>query len=846
MAKLVYINTTFVGMADIPLSPGQILYCADVPMTYYDTTGGRRVVFDKIKYCFSEVDRANLSVSGLSNDYLYCVTATGKFYRWSLATDWTPIVYTADIYDLLDLTETLVPTTITQNNTAVAPKTLAIQVFTKDGEKVEDVLNDITRVGKTYRYLDIETDGQTEYELPLPFANYFGLGNYIEVYIGSVWVAPTRYSIEIEDDQPSPTTAKLIFNETEDVLISGRQIAVIYTYNTTRVKSTVYGGVDGHYIIDGTIPITKLAKYSNDYTLNDSTSVATNAAVFNSYEVLNSKLNIVAGNLIAHAISYNTGSELKTDIDNFTLVDNSTIYLKLHTEVMAGATLSVNGGAQIPIYLTYKKPIKAGLKEGDVLSLTYSKMHNKFFVNASVAYRLTHYRYVYDCQGGESTIAIGIEDFEPGYDNLHVAHNNLKLIEGVNYRIDGHNLVLTYSAVKGDVIEMEMDKVTGNGLPVNGNTVMEPITFVEDVIIKGDLTLEGYVDLPNGGYIDTDGNMYVNGDITAEENVTAKQFISTIEDEEPPLIVNSKTLVPNLNADMVDSYHALDLTIPDTSLEFIIDGESDIMDPSIQIMLHSFLGRINTISERMITTDADDTIQPVKKSYAEEYGVDYEWPETEPLSNENIRDTIEEIVYQLDILNFRVLSTQTLEELNIDLDDINNMLGNELPQDAYTAPEQTELLDTWLGMANYIDMALLNIEAYCLKTASLYSDDEDVKNEYDEIIHAIETWEPYTGNTEIEDPENSETQVTAMRALYLKTNNKRFYPITHRNAVIGLPFGNLATEKSVTTLEDYTKSLESRIAYLEDIVQMLINGGGGELGSSLAMFEGLKVPVPES
>lgn len=818
MAKLVYINTTFAGMAEIPLSPGQILYCADVPMTYYDTTNGRRVVFDKIKYCFSESDRANLPIYSLDSEYLYCVTSTDKFYRWSMATDWKKVTYSADIYDILDLTEMLVPTTITQNNTSVAPKTLATQVYTKDGEKVEDVLNDITRIGKTYRYIEIEEDGQREYDLPLPFANYFGLGNYIEVYIGSVWISPIRYSI-IEDNSTNQTTAKLVFNEQEDVLLKRRHISIVYTYNTSRIKSGVYAGTDGHYIVDGTIPITKLAKYSSDYTLNDPTSVATNSAVYNSYEVLNSKLNAIAGNLIAHAISYNTGSELKADIDNFTLVDNSTIYLKLHTDIMPGATLSVNGGPQIPIYLSYNKPIKASLKAGDVLSITYSKMNNKFYANASVAYRLTHYSYVYDCQGGESTIVIGIEDFEPGYDALHVTHNNLKLIEGVNYRIDGHNLVLNYSTSEGDIIEMEIDKVTGNGLPVNGNTIMEPITFTDDTIFKNDVIFEGNIELPNGGSIDNNGN------ITIKENITAKQIIATVEDGLSPFIINSKTLVPNLNADMVDDYHAADLTLPDTNYEFIIDGESDIMDPTIQIMLRAFLGRVDTLYDRMATTDDTNVLTPTKNRYDEEYGADYDWPLSEPLSNENVRDTVEEVVYQLNCLLYKILQTESLEDLQIDLDDINGMSGDEISKDDYTAPTEIPLYDNWVDMANAIDMGLLTAEAKCLKAVSEDTSDEDIYKEYQDILDRIENWVPYDGSTE-EDSDNAESSVKsgAFRALYIKTGNKRFYPITHRNAIVGLPFGKLATEKSVTELEEQVKLQEARITYLENVIEQLLSG----------------------
>lgn len=846
MAKLVYINTTFSGMNGIPLSPGQILYCADVPMTYYDTTGGKRVVFDKIKYCYAESDRMNLSVASLKNDYLYCVTSNGKFYRWSLATDWDAVTYTADIYDLLDISEFLVPTILRNNDgTAVAPKTLAVQVFTQYGEKVEDILNDITRIGKTYRYLEVESDKQTEYELPLPFANYFGLGNYIEVYLDSEWISPTRYTIEVDDDQPSPTTAKLLFNEAEAVLTAGKEITVIYTYNIARVKGGVYGGVDGHYIVDKTIPITKLDKYSSDFRLDDASSVATNKAVFSTYEVLNSKLNAIAGNLIAHAISYNTGSELKTDIENFTLVDNSTIYLKLHTDIMPGATLSVNGAPPIPIYLNYKDPIKAGLKEGDVMSLTYSKLNNKFFVNASVAYKLLHYRYVYECHGGESTIAIDIADFEPGYDNLHVSHNNLKLIEGINYNIDGHNLVLTYNAEAGDIIEMEMDKVSGNGLPMNGNTIMEDISFIQDVILKGDVIFHNNITFPNGGYVTENGDMYIGGDISTINNISGSQIISTVEDGIPPLIIGSTTLVENLNADMVDGYHAVDLAIPDESFKLIIDGETDVIEPNVQLILSSFYSRIGGLNNRMMTTDAVDTIEPNRQYYDDIIPPDYTWPENEPLSSPIIRSTVEDIIYEMDKLNFRIVATESTEDNNISGEDINEMDGTEIEKTDYVAPEQYELLLTWGELVQYIDLNLYDMELRMVKVANIDDSEEDINATHEQLLAEYKAiLEEYSNGSS----GATSSQEVAIKAMYLLNQEKRFYPVTHKNAVIGLPFGEVATVKSVEKAEKVLDSHNHRLEYLEEVIERLISGdttGDSQAISTgkLVMLRGFKIPV---
>lgn len=853
MAKLVYISTNSNAMHSINISPGQVLYCGDMTETYYDTSGGKRVLINKVRYFYTDTDRLAVTVDRLNTETLYVVTSKGTFYRWSLSTDWQQVLYTADLFDVVDLFENLVPSTIEQYGTKVAPRTLASQVFTKAGERVQDVLDDITRLGKTYRY--ITSDGSNSYEIPMPFKNYLELGNYIELYINNQYVAPKYYNIDPVGDGSRGT---LTFANGYAAPSNGKEIAITYTYNTTRVRDTVYDGYNGNYIVDGTIPLRKLEKYSDSYLVDDSNSAATSKAVYNLYSSMNEKVTLIAGNLIAYATSYNTGAELKTDIPNFQVVDNSTIYLTLHEPVIKGATLSVNGGLPVPIYLNYKTPIESGLDEGDVLSLTYSKMYNKFFVNSSVAYRLNHYRQLYECVGGDTTIVIDMPDFIQGYDTLHVTHNNLKLVEGVNFVVNGHNLVLLYTPEAGDIIELEMDKVMGNGLPMDGNTIMKEITFTEQVIFKGGpVSLQDVnVLLPNGGYIDKEtGDIHGGGNISAEGKITGSILESTINDgETPPLIVNSSVMVPNLNADMVDNYHADDMTLPDRSIEFIIDGESDIMDPAIQIALRSFLGRISTLQSRLIGVEDSDRIKPEKQSYYEVFGYEYEWDPNEALFNENIRDTLEEVVYQLDELRFAMVKYDTLDDLNISLDDINEMNGREFVKTDYLAPEQTNLLGTWADMAAYIDYALLTLEAEGIKACDQDTHDVLIAKEHEAVLDAIENFDPTKYLEENMNPdfdwgdwdldETGASQATGMRAIYLKTNKKRFYPITHRNAIVGLPFGNLATEKSVIMLQEANDFLTSRIEYLEDVIKAILGGesDGGDTGL-LVKFAGLRTKL---
>lgn len=856
MAKLVFIQSTSKAMEDIALSPGQIIYCADVPITYYDTTGLKRTGIDKVSYSYAESDRLKIAINRLNSETLYIVTSTGTFWRWSLATDWEQIYYTSDMVGILTLTENLVPSTIEQGGTYIAPKTIATQVYTKAGERVEDVLDDITRIGKTHRYIPITDVTQRTYNVPLPFNNYFELGNYVDIFIGSVWISPKRYSIITNDNLPVATT-DIVFADDEEVLTLNREICVVYTYNTPRVKDMVYAGLTGGYIVDGSIPIRKLEKYSDSYLVDDGTSVATSKAVYQAYNDLSTKIEYVAGNLIAYATSYHTGIELKTDIDNFELVDNSTIYLRLHTDMMAGATLTVNAGLPIPIYLNYKEPVKKGLQEGDVVSLTYSKYAGKFFVNASQAYKLAHYSQIYTCNGGDSTIPITIEDFLPGYDTLNVSHNNLKLYEGINYEISGHNLVLNYSAKKDDIIEITLDKVVGHGLPIEGNTIMKEISFTNNVEFKRDASFGGDITFANGS-LDKEGNLELAGNITSSSTISGGQLESTIEDK-PPLVVKSTKMVENLNADMVDDHHVTDLAVPDKTFEFFIDDGTELIVPNVYNALKSFLGRIEAITEAMVITDSKDLLTATKLSYDDfiaTEGISFD-PE-EPLVNESVRDTIEEILYRIDCVRFTLLSTQSTDDLGIDIDSINEMDGSEVNLGETFVPDLSTLYPTWEEMAYKIDIILDEIEEQIL----VASESQEEINSHDKVSEVYDTIDidkydiSYSGKTtKISGYSNSTysngrlgkerglyASPTSLPVMYLKTEEKRFYPITHKNAIIGLPSGDVATVKSLQETNDMIAALENRIQYLETLVkQMLADSNNGN--GNLLLLEGNATPV---
>jgi len=93
--------------------------------------------------------------------------------------------------------------------------------------------------------------------------------------------------------------------------------------------------------------------------------------------------------------------------------------------------------------------------------------------------------------------------------------------------------------VGGD-LKVDSAATLSNTLTVTGAT-----TLNSDLIVKGNTTLG-----------DSNDTTTVNGTLSVTGNITGNQLISTVATGTAPLSVSSTTKITNLNADMVDGYHA--------------------------------------------------------------------------------------------------------------------------------------------------------------------------------------------------------------------------------------------------------------------------------------------------
>ena len=116
-----------------------------------------------------------------------------------------------------------------------------------------------------------------------------------------------------------------------------------------------------------------------------------------------------------------------------------------------------------------------------------------------------------------------------------ITNPSAKLHVGGNLKVDGPTEILNNLVVSAFT-------TLGGNLTTSGHA-----TFLDDLEVRGNTTL---------GDSANPGNTTVNGALTATGNITGKQLISTVASGTAPLVVTSTTVVPNLNADRVDGYHA--------------------------------------------------------------------------------------------------------------------------------------------------------------------------------------------------------------------------------------------------------------------------------------------------
>ena len=348
----------------------------------------------------------------------------------------------------------MIPTTIVDNQGVLyAPRTLSSNVFTESGESIDVRLKSFSRVGMATRHVIATEERQQSFVIPYPFENYIAEGNSFWIYVGGIMVDSRRYYVS--DDGHT-----LTFIDSDDYVEKDRTCTFLFWYNSSTPDTGVLLVMDGKYITPYSIETNRLANVSDAINLNDPTAVASSKAVKTLYDVLSKRIDSIAGNKSISATSTGTATELVVKVSpNYELADTNNIYLRLHVNLGASATLKINDYPAFPIYSGNTK-VSSGPQAGDILELSFNALENRFYVYNTTRYRIEKTNYIYYANEGETRIGFNIPSYNALVDNLHVYQNNMRLFDQVNYYLNETSIdLIGYETEADDVFVFEVDRV---------------------------------------------------------------------------------------------------------------------------------------------------------------------------------------------------------------------------------------------------------------------------------------------------------------------------------------------------------------------------------------------------
>ena len=471
MAVLKYIESPRKDLGSIVIDSGLVINCNDSIEIFFDMTDEIRMQTEKIVILQLTQERFSLQQSNTaSNAKLYYVKENESFYIYG-NDGWTVVITTNEIGHIIGNPKNIVPTSITRGDTTYAPLTLATQVFTDDGETVESKLDQIGQLSSSFDSI-LVTEASASFDIPVPYDEFFSYPNAMTVYIGTVQVYPSRYSVEGN---------RITFQEPVD---ANRTINFNFLFNSKIPTMGVMKYIDGAYIARGTIPIDRMAKYSNDIYTNDTTSVATSAAVRKLFDTLTPLID--GAGIIKRCVTTNTSVNLHSNLtEEYKLLDGNVLLCKFHTDVADNATLLVAGTAY-PIYNLDGNPIKQGqINQNDELFIQYNDSNKRFYVTNGLPYGIQTRSAVEIATEGQTEFSYANVAYNRGTDYMAVFQNSVKLIEKEHFTFDCKNKrinLVGYTAEEGDVFEFVVLYIARSRSLDDG--VMVGLTNAEEALLE--------------------------------------------------------------------------------------------------------------------------------------------------------------------------------------------------------------------------------------------------------------------------------------------------------------------------------------------------------------------------
>lgn len=353
--------------------------------------------------------------------------------RFTHAEDPSGFVYEKDkdlIYD---------PTTIsvllqTTDGQIQLPVTLADNVYDRNGNSIQSVLDGMTRLSFSVSYLYSTQDNQTSFEFNYPFEDYPDM---LEVRIGTTYVDNTRYQItkhyDIEGHYKSATLDFI-----GESIENGRRIDLVWIFNSVYEDSTAINFISGTRIADSTISISKLALTSDSYNFYNSNSVATSRAVANLYSDLVESINANNQNLFNCPDLSTATNTIKADIGR-AAKNGDVIIVTTASAKTASVALSINKTSY-----TIKTPdggtIAKGFRNNQVLKFKISG--NNAILISGTSTEIRNNKFIHDCVDQEYDISYEGLSYNTG-DLIHVYRNGVRLFQDLDYSINTTAEVIT-------------------------------------------------------------------------------------------------------------------------------------------------------------------------------------------------------------------------------------------------------------------------------------------------------------------------------------------------------------------------------------------------------------------
>lgn len=394
------------------------------PTKYIDITA--LIIKEMLPETEINANQFTLTIEGNKNPQSLMDIINYIWKRFTHAEDPSGFVYETDI-DLVTNPSTTSVLLQTTDGQIQLPVTLADNVYDRNGNSIQSVLDDMIRLGFSVSYLYATQDDQTSFEFNYPFEDYPDM---LEVRVGTTYVDSTRYQITKHYDLEGHYTSGTIDFIGEGIE-NGRRIDLVWIFNSAYKGGAKVQFISGTKIADSTVPIFKLAKYSDSYYYTDGNSVATSKAVANLYFDLSNVINSNNQNLFHCPDTSTTNDTIMVNIGR-DAKDGDVIIATTAGVKVSSVKLSV-GNTIYSIKSPDGNPLVRGFRNSQVIK--FKIINDTAIILSGNSGEIRNSKYMYNCQDQEYDIPFSGLTYDTG-DLIHVYRNGVRLFQDVDYSLN--------------------------------------------------------------------------------------------------------------------------------------------------------------------------------------------------------------------------------------------------------------------------------------------------------------------------------------------------------------------------------------------------------------------------